>query len=580
MIMGMKNACKLTVMILCVLPSNTGFAAGPHDKLIQEIVRLEAAYGGHLGFMARNLNTGETVGYNATERFPTASAIKLPVMAAFYQLVHDGKIDPDEVVTLTRADMKPGSGVLHLLSEGDRITLLDAIKLMITQSDNTATNLILDRLASAHEERLKEVNDFMIRLGLADTRLLNRLYSPETKQPTPEALRYGIGVSTPADMVFLLTALYAKTLVDPACSEAMTGILKSQFYRDTIPRLLPESDCQYLEIANKTGSLNETKVDVALILSDKANIALAVFVDKQPDHRGDIENRGILLGAMVARAVWNHFTGSTGYRERKVPLNDVDWNSFPGGRWGIYRSAAAPFPHGKRSGGSRAADGTRYPYHPHYDDNSIVVVVPDTFQETDEGTNVIVHFHGTMGDNMNSLEQDRMPRAMAEANINALLVLPQGPYRARDSFWGRLTDEGGLSRLVEDMLATMQKEKVIQRARLNHLILSADGSGVPAAALALRRGRLESHVGEGFLYDTLEGDPGVFRDWLEKGRGRLYAVYSAGNEAGAARLKGMVRGEAANRVALTGVPAGRDPIVGPFFASWLKELGPEWKKGR
>ena len=300
--------------------------------LLQEIVRLEAEYGGHLGFMVKNLNSGETVGCNASERFPTASVIKLPVMAAFFNLVDEKKVDPNAVIELTKEDKKPGSGILQFWSEGDRITLLDAIKLMITLSDNTATNLVLDRLAPTHPQRMSIVNDFLLQKGFKNTRILNRLYSLETKLRTPEAIRYGIGVSTPEDMVTLLEALYNKTLVSPASCDAMLDILKNQFYREMIPRLLPEDECKYFQMANKTGSVNETKVDVALILSDKANLVLALFVDKHPDHREDVENRGILLGAMVSRAVWNYFTGSTGYQERKIPYHNVDWNTFPGGR--------------------------------------------------------------------------------------------------------------------------------------------------------------------------------------------------------------------------------------------------------
>jgi beta-lactamase class A len=576
----MKRILLLFSAVLAATPLAGRPAAGKQDTWIREILRLEAKYGGHLGFAAKNLKTGETIGYNAAERFPTASVIKLPVLAAFFQLADDKKIDPNELLTLTRADMKPGSGILQHLAEGDRITLLDAVKLMIMQSDNTATNLVLDRLAPTHAERLALVNEFVARKGLKDTRILNRLFSYDTKQRTPEAIRYGIGVSTPEDMVALLEALYTKTLVSPASCDAMTDILKTQSYREMIPRYLPEEECRYLEIGNKTGSVNETKVDVALILSDKIDLALAVFVDKQPDHRGDIENRGVLLGAMVARAVWNHFTGSSGYEERSVPLNNVDWNSYPDGRWGIYRSAAAPFPHRQRRRGFKASDGTLYPYHPHYDDNSIVVVLPSTFQETAGGTNVIVHFHGEMGDNMAALEADQMPQALADQKINAILILPQGPYRARDSFGGKMTDEGGLKRLMEDLLATMKREKIIKTDRLNRLILSAQGFGYQAAASAVKRGGEESHITDLFLWDALNGSPEAFRTWLVRGDGVLHAAYTSDAGKEHVRFEQTVKGDAKKRLRLVAATVDRGKLILSYFQSWLKELGPEWKSAR
>ena len=90
------------------------------------------------------------------------------------------------------------------------ITILDAVRLMIVLSDNTATNLVLDRLGATHAERLACVNDFLVSKGLKNTHLLNRLYSWDTKQSTPEGIRYGIGVSTPEDMVTLLEALHGR----------------------------------------------------------------------------------------------------------------------------------------------------------------------------------------------------------------------------------------------------------------------------------------------------------------------------------------------------------------------------------
>lgn len=567
---------KISILLGMILGmAATSGPAVPQDrkKLLEEIARLEAAYGGHIGFMAKNLGTGEAVSANAAERFPTASAIKLPILAAFFQLAEEKKIDPDEWITLTQADSKPGSGILQLLSEGSRITLLDAAKLMIVESDNTATNLVLDRLAPTHMERLGLINGFLARKGLKNTRILNRLYSWDTKQRTPEALRYGIGVSTPEDMVLLLESLYARTLVSPASCAAMLDILKSQSYRDMIPRYLPEEECQFLEIANKTGSVNETKVDLGLILSDKADIAMALFVDKHPDHRGDIENRGVLLGAMVARAVWNHFTGSAGYQERKASMNQVDWNTYPGGRWGIYRSAAAPFPHPRRKHGYKVAGSAAYPYHPHYDDNSIVVVVPETFLETEDGISLIVHFHGEMGDNMAALERDRMPQILVEQRVNAILALPQGPYRAPDSFGGKMEDPGGLRHLVEDILATMAQEKVIKSTKLKRLILSAEGSGGPSAALGLQRGEMKTQVTGMILFDAWYGRHNTIRDWLALGRGSLVAVHTGSLAAEYARFKQALGAEAQKRLLVIPASVGREELVPAYFGDCLKAIG-------
>ncbi len=554
-------------------------AAEDQRDLLREIAGLEQEYGGHLGVMAKNLDNGVEVRYRAADRFPTASAIKLPIMAAFFHLVDSKQLDPNTRVVLAQDDKKPGSGILQFMSDGMTLSLLDAVKLMIMLSDNTATNLVLDRLAPTHTERMAVGNQFLTRKGLKNTRLLNRLYSVATKARTPEAQRYGIGVSTPEDMVSLMESLNARTLVEPSSCEAMLDILKGQFYREMIPRLLPEGTCRFFQVANKTGSVNESKADVALILSDKVKMAMAVFVDKHPDHGEDIENRATLLGARVSRAIWNYFTGDRGYDVTRILPRQVDWNIFPGGRWAIYRSPNAPFPHSERMNGFRTEDGVFYPYKPHYADDSIVVVVPDSFRETEAGTNLIIHFHGHMNDNLGALERYGMPRAMSAQKINALLVLPQGPYQARDSFGGKMEDEGGLKRLADDVLETMKQEGVLKEPRLNKLIVSAHSGGYRSAAFALERGGLSGHITDVFLFDAFYGQQDRFLDWLKGGNGVVHFAYTPHLAKEHADFEKRAGGDLRRRLDFTPTETEHDQVIQSFFESWLSRLGADWHSG-
>lgn len=561
-----------TLILIAVALSLRSADAG----ILEDIRALHGRYGGTLGVMAKNLGTGETVAYNADERFPTASVIKLPVMAAYFDRVARKLVDPGTRIVLTEQDKKPGSGVLQFLTGGASLTLGDAVTLMITMSDNTATNLVLDRLAPTHEERLKVVNDFLLARGLKNTRLLNRLFSWETKPRTPEAMRYGIGVTTPADMVQLLEQLQSHTLGDSAACTSMLEILGNQFYGNMIPRFLPSAECRYLTVAHKTGNISEVKADVGLVLSDKVNFAIAIFVDKSPDHRDDANNDAVLLGAHVARAVWNHFTGMSGDDRGIVSTTDVDWTRFPGGTWGIYRSPAAPFPHRDRANGFKAGDGTVYPFFPHYADSSIIVFVPKGFMETPQGTNMIVHFHGRLNDNLGVLERYLIPQAMIAKRINALLVLPQGPYRARDSFGGKMEDEGGFRRMVEDVLTAMKGDSVTSSTRLARVIISAHSGGYRPAAFALDRGGLADRVTHVFLFDALYGQHEYFRDWLLKGRGTIRAAYTDHLSKQHADVAVAVA-EAGTRWSMTPTTVDHEQVVQTFMADWLEGLPAEWK---
>ncbi len=546
------------------------------DAFAEEIRRLEEEFGGHLGFMAKNLETGETLSQNPDEPFPTASVIKLPVMAAFYDLVRQGRLDPAMPVLLRAEDKKPGSGILKNLSDSSSITLRDAVRLMITLSDNSATNLVLDRLAPTHQERMAAVNDFLLSQGLKETRILNRLYTWETKLQTEESIRYGIGVATPADMVTLLEALYRRTVADSTSCEEMLGILEGQFYSAMIPRFLPWETCEHFSVAHKTGGIQETKADVGLVLSDRVNIALAVFVDKHADHREGIDNRATLLVAHVARAVWNHFTGDQGYQTRRVVENHVDWNFFPGGRWGIYRSGAAPFPHPERADGFTGRDGTHYRFFPHYADSSIVVFVPDSFKETEEGSNVIVHFHGHNRDNLSELVRHDMPQTVIEKNINALLVFPQGPYRAPDSFCGRVEEEGGFARLLGDVLQTMQREEVVSSVTVHRLIVSAHSGGYRPAAFALHLGGMTENVTDVFLFDAFYALQDYYREWLQKGNGRLWGAYTPHLADEHAAFAAELQAEVGDRLRFTATDADHEEVVRRFFPEWLSLLSEVW----
>jgi hypothetical protein len=278
----------------------------------------------------------------------------------------------------------------------------------------------------------------------------------------------------------------------------------------------------------------------------------------------------------VARAVWNHFTGMTGDDRGPVNAQEVDWTRFPGGTWGIYRSHAAPFPHPDRLKGFTASDGTVYPYFPHYADSSIVVFVPAGFRETPEGVNVIVHFHGHLNNNVNVLERYMIPQAMIAAKINALLIIPQGPYRARDSFGGKMEDEGGFRRMVEDVLRTMQNDSIATTTRIARVIITAHSGGYRPAGTALARGGLSDRVTHVFLFDALYGQEESFRTWLLQGTGTIRAAYTEHLAQQHAALAASVK-EIGARLSMTPAGVPHDDVVQAFLPAWFDALPDSWK---
>ena len=225
---------------------------------------------------------------------------------------------------------------------------------------------------------------------------------------------------------------------------------------------------------------------------------------------------------------------------------------------------------------SRAAIAL-YPYNPHYADSSIVVFVPHDLRESADGINMIVHFHGHLNDNMGVLETYMLPQAMEDEHINAILVLPQGPYRARDSFSGKMEDADGLKHLVEDVLSTMKREGVIKEAKVHRMVLTAHSGGYHPAAFCVDRGGMNDHITHLFLFDAFYGNLEYFRNWLSSGKGIIEAAYTE-------HLKEEHTGFAAGLDSLTAArfhvrpsTVEHDQVPQTYMRPWLRTLPDEWK---
>jgi len=235
--------------------------------LIDEIDRLAAECGGAVAVSAAHLPTGRRVEREAQRSFPSASVIKVPILAALYAEVAAGRLLWEETVSLTEAAKVPGSGVLRELHAGVELTLEDLARLMIVVSDNTATNLLIDRIGTA------VVNDFLAGLGYEQTRLGRRMYDFAARDRGFEN-RCAAG-----EMTDLLVRVERRNLVSAEASEAMLAIMKRQAHVSKIPRLLPPDT----PVANKTGEITNVSHDAGLIYPPGGPIALSVLTEGARD---------------------------------------------------------------------------------------------------------------------------------------------------------------------------------------------------------------------------------------------------------------------------------------------------------
>jgi len=266
-------------------------AAADHD-LDARVSALTTPFKGSVMLYAKNLRTGRDFGRGADTKVRTASTIKLPILCALESVIDAGKARWDERLVLKADDKVTGSGVMGNLADGTDLTVRNVAILMIIVSDNTATNLILDRITA------DAVNDYLDAIGLPLTRSNRKVRGDGAKLKDPtgwsraglieENKKYGLGVTTPREMVRLLELLEQGKVVSPAVSKDVLDILKMQHEREGIARHAPDD----VEIASKHGSLDALRSDVGIVYTPGGPIAIAITVDDMPDTDYSPDNVG------------------------------------------------------------------------------------------------------------------------------------------------------------------------------------------------------------------------------------------------------------------------------------------------
>ena len=138
---------RIFPVVLIGLATFAPFVAAA-DPLSDRIAVLSQGFRGTVMLYAKNLSTGREVGVAPDTRVRTASTIKLPILCALESLVAAGKVKWDERIILKPEDKVSGSGVLASLEDHTELSVRNLAILMIILSDNTATNLILDRIGA------------------------------------------------------------------------------------------------------------------------------------------------------------------------------------------------------------------------------------------------------------------------------------------------------------------------------------------------------------------------------------------------------------------------------------------------
>jgi beta-lactamase class A len=230
-------------------------------KLEKSILDVDRNLDGVIGVAIVDLTDGHKYQLHSNDVFPQASSIKICVLAELYRQAQQGKLKLTDLYTVSSADLVPDSDIMAGLTPGvTKITLRDLATMMVAVSDNSATNVLIDRVG------MDNVNAFLNEQGLHETKLRRKMMDLKAASEGRE------NVSTPNEMSSLLQALYRGQILNKEMTDDFFKVLST--HKDSwIPRDLPDD----LKIANKPGALEGVRNDSGVIFVEKRPYILCVM---------------------------------------------------------------------------------------------------------------------------------------------------------------------------------------------------------------------------------------------------------------------------------------------------------------
>jgi beta-lactamase class A len=300
--LAMRLWALAAALLSAAVPAQAAAQQRPLAALRPALEQRIARHEGVVGLAVIDLATGDTLSIRGDEPFPTASVIKVPVLVEVFHQVEHGRLRLDDPIVLLEVDKRPGSGLLQHLSAPLQLTVRDAALLMIALSDNTATNLLIDKVG------IRAVGARMDSLGLPRTKLHSKVFDRASSIAPDSSARWGLGVTTPNEMARLFAMIHRGEAVSPEASKEMLRMLRAQFYGEGIPRYLPPGTT----VAHKTGSINEARHDCGIVSSrePQRDYVLCILTKENRDRSWRIDNEAQVLIADLARIVHEGLTGA------------------------------------------------------------------------------------------------------------------------------------------------------------------------------------------------------------------------------------------------------------------------------
>jgi hypothetical protein len=211
-----------------------------------------------------------------------------------------------------------------------------------------------------------------------------------------------------------------------------------------------------------------------------------------------------------------------------LPAETFDTNYSLLGQLIVTQFVTAPFPHPSRAEGHKYQDKV-YSAAEHYSDSTVAIFIPKDFRETGQ-IDFVIHFHGWNNTVAGTLSQFKLIEQLVASGKNAVLVVPEGPHDAPDSFGGKLEDPDGFKKFMGEVTDTLRQQSDLKKKdfTIGNIVLSGHSGGYHVMSAIVDRGGLSEKVKEVWLFDALYGQTEKFLAWSDKERGRLLNIYTDG----------------------------------------------------
>jgi beta-lactamase class A len=263
---------------------------------------------GTVGVYVQHLRTGETVALNADTIFPSASMVKVPILASLFEKIEQGNLDYHAPQVYDDSLLYEGEDILGSFQDSATIVLSKLVMLMIATSDNTAS-LWLQQLCGTGAF----INEWLHEHGFKHTRMNSR--TPGRRDAWK---RYGWGQTTPKEMAALLLMIQEKKAVSPGADEEMYRVLSNIYWSGEALSEIPPG----INAASKQGAVNRSRSEVVLVNAPSGDYVFCVITKDQQDTSWEYDNEGFALIRTVSRILWNHFEPDFGW---SPPAGNERW---------------------------------------------------------------------------------------------------------------------------------------------------------------------------------------------------------------------------------------------------------------